>query len=150
MVKLRIPFYFESRLIYEWDQTFDEVRIYISVPPFTRASHLYILILPKLVTIGIKGNPPYLSHNLSHLILEDQSLWTLDEGVLEINLTKASPGTVWTAAFSDHLSLNSYTIQEEQVTQSLMRERFSMEHPGFDFSNAVFNGSTPNPKTFMK
>ena len=30
-----------------------------------------------------------------------------------------------------------------------MLERFQEEHPGFDFSNAEFNGSIPNPRTFM-
>jgi len=33
--------------------------------------------------------------------------------------------------------------------KKLMLERFQAEHPGFDFSNAEFNGSVPDPRTFM-
>ena len=30
-----------------------------------------------------------------------------------------------------------------------MLERFQEENPGFDFSNAQFNGQAPNPRDFM-
>jgi len=36
-----------------------------------------------------------------------------------------------------------------QIRSDIMRERFSEEHPGFDFSNATFNGNVPDPSKFM-
>ena len=46
-----------------------------------------------------------------------------------------------------HTEMDPVAIQEEQ--KRLMRERFSRENPGFDFSNASFSGDAPDPKTFM-
>lgn len=40
-------------------------------------------------------------------------------------------------------------ITNEEVKKQLMLERFQEENPGFDFSNAEFNGSVPDPQTFM-
>ena len=40
-------------------------------------------------------------------------------------------------------------MQEEATKQQMMLERFQEENPGFDFSNAEFNGAAPNPRTFM-
>ena len=31
----------------------------------------------------------------------------------------------------------------------MMLERFQVENPGFDFSQADFNGQVPDPKNFM-
>ena len=36
-----------------------------------------------------------------------------------------------------------------ETQKKLMLERFQAEHPGFDFSNAEFNGAAPDPRTFM-
>jgi hypothetical protein len=38
-------------------------------------------------------------------------------------------------------------VQQEQ--QKLLLQRFQMEHPGFDFSNAEFSGDAPNPREFL-
>jgi len=34
-------------------------------------------------------------------------------------------------------------------SQRLMLERFTAENPGFDFSNAEFNGTVPDARQFM-
>ncbi|KAF1777562.1 HSP20-like chaperone [Phytophthora cactorum] len=39
--------------------------------------------------------------------------------------------------------------QQEATKQQMMLERFQEENPGFDFSNAEFNGAAPDPRTFM-
>jgi hypothetical protein len=40
-------------------------------------------------------------------------------------------------------------MQQEATKQQMMLERFQEENPGFDFSNAEFNGAAPDPRTFM-
>lgn len=40
-------------------------------------------------------------------------------------------------------------LEQEETKKKLMLERFQEENPGFDFSGAEFNGSAPDPRTFM-
>lgn len=40
-------------------------------------------------------------------------------------------------------------LTNEEVKKKLMLERFQEENPGFDFSNAEFNGAAPDPQSFM-
>ena len=49
-----------GRLIYEWDQTLTEVNLYIQVPEGVRAKNLAIAIQNTHLSVGIKGNPPYI------------------------------------------------------------------------------------------
>jgi hypothetical protein len=39
--------------------------------------------------------------------------------------------------------------QKQDIQKSLLLERFQQENPGFDFRDAEFNGSVPDPRTFM-
>lgn len=56
----RHKFEHEGRTIYEWDQTYSEVNIYVQVPPNIRAKELYCDVQPTTVRLGIRPNPPYL------------------------------------------------------------------------------------------
>ncbi|RLN93889.1 hypothetical protein BBJ28_00012938 [Nothophytophthora sp. Chile5] len=40
-------------------------------------------------------------------------------------------------------------MAQEATKRQMMLERFQEENPGFDFSNAEFNGAAPDPRTFM-
>jgi hypothetical protein len=54
----------DGRTIYEWDQTFSEVNIYVEVPLGIKAKDLACTISVKHISLGLKGNPPYLDHEL--------------------------------------------------------------------------------------
>jgi hypothetical protein len=63
--------------IYEWDQTLEEVNLYISLPDRLPSRLLYCTIKPQHVELGVKGNPPYL--NVKKLV----TLWiSLPSGIL--------------------------------------------------------------------
>lgn len=51
--------------MFEWDQTLDEVNLYIDRPPNVHAKQFYCKVQSKHVELGIKGNPPYLNVCLS-------------------------------------------------------------------------------------
>lgn len=70
-----------------------------------------------------------------------------DDGELNINLQKMYKGQAWTCALQGRGQLDP--ISQEEVQRKLMLERFQEEHPGFDFSNAEFNGTVPDARTFM-
>jgi hypothetical protein len=144
----RKAFFFESRLIYEWEQSYDEVCVFIKTPRGARAAHLFVEISATRVKVGIKGNPPYLEHELNNKILLDESTWILQDGELEIILSKATSGNVWTSVFVEHETIDH--LAQEQATVAFMRERLGNEHPQFDFSVAEFNEAVPDPRTFLK
>jgi hypothetical protein len=72
----RQQFVYQGKLVYEWDQTLDDVNVYIKVPPFLLKKYakeyekqlkpgqklpkLEITIGPKKLSVGMTGNPPYL------------------------------------------------------------------------------------------
>lgn len=125
----------------------EEVRIYIKTPSGVRATHLQVDISPKHFKLGIKGNPPFLDHDFAGVVVADECTWTLQNEELEITLQKMKKAETWPACFVGHATLNS--MEQEEVKRSMTLERFQQEHPGFDFSNAEFNGNAPDPREFM-
>lgn len=49
-----------GRLIYEWDQTLEELNIFITPPEGLPASAIDCVITPTHLRLGIKGNPPFI------------------------------------------------------------------------------------------
>jgi hypothetical protein len=129
------------------EQSLEEVRIFIQTPAGVKASQLDIIIQPHHLRIGLKGNPPFLDHDLASTVIEEDCTWTLDGNELEISLQKMRKAETWNAAFKGHASLNP--LEEEEVKKKMTLERFQEEHPGFDFSGAEFSGSAPDPRTFL-
>lgn len=142
----RHKFCYQGRTVYEWDQTLEEVNLYVEVPPGVGAKLLDVDISIKHLCVGIKGNPPYLDQDLWSSCKAGESLWTIEDGVLTVQLVKAVKGEAWQAALQGH-QVDAATEREER--KRLMLERFQQENPGFDFSNAEFNGDVPNPATFL-
>lgn len=56
----RHKYEYQGRTIYEWDQAFSEVNIYVEVPPGVRAKQLFVDIKPNHLKLGISPNPPYI------------------------------------------------------------------------------------------
>lgn len=78
-------------MIYEWDQNLETVTIYIEAPPVLQPKNREILkkqlqpgeslpvldirIEPQELTVGIKGNPPFLKEKLGGQVIKTESLW---------------------------------------------------------------------------
>ena len=43
-----------------------------------------IVIKPKTMSVGIKGNPPFLNEKLGGMIVEEESFWMLEDDELHI------------------------------------------------------------------
>ena len=139
-----------GRLIYEWEQSLDELLIVITPPPSLPARLLSVSLQPEHVTVGIKGNPAFLDEALQHSIRAADSVWTLSDGELHLQLAKAEAGLTWTAATigphdDDELSGREAEAEKER----LLLERMGREHAGFDFSQATVNGHVPDARHFM-
>jgi len=143
----RQAFQFQGRTVYEWEQELDEVHIYIQPPPGITKDLLDIKIKPKHVEVGMKGNPPFLNEAPFSLVDVDASFWMIEDGELHLVLGKARKGETWHSALTGHGKLDMFT--EQEVQKKIMLERFQEENPGFDFSNAQFNGNCPDARDFM-
>jgi hypothetical protein len=99
--------------------------MYIEVPPGVRAKHLDVRIGSSQLTLGIKGNPPFIDEPFHLIVNTSESTWTLEDGVLHISLTKGSKGQAWECLLKGHTPVDPYTASE--VQKSLMLERFQAE-----------------------
>ena len=71
------------------------------------------------------------------------------DGEININLQKMNKAEAWDAALLGRDGAEVDPAAKEEVKRALMLERFQEEHPGFDFSNATFNGDIPSARDFM-
>ena len=143
----RTAFVHDGRTIYEWEQSLEEVLVYISPPAGVTASMVTCAFKTRHVTLGLKGVPPFLDEALACACSSGESHWTLDAGELTLTLTKASRGETWPAVFAGHGRLDA--AEEAATHKRLLLERFGEEHAGFDFSGADISGTVPDPRSFM-
>ncbi|KAG6493436.1 nudC domain-containing protein 2-like isoform X1 [Zingiber officinale] len=143
----RHSFFNGEQKVFEWDQTLDEVNMYIDLPPNVPKKLYYCKIQSGHVEVGIKGNPPYLNHDLACPVKTDSSFWTLEDEVMHVTLQKRDKGKTWSSPILGQGLLDPYAADLEQ--KRLMLQRFQEENPGFDFSQAQFSGTCPDPRSFM-
>eukprot|EP01025_Chloroclados_australasicus_P065949 TRINITY_DN9011_c0_g1_i4.p1 TRINITY_DN9011_c0_g1~~TRINITY_DN9011_c0_g1_i4.p1 ORF type:complete len:181 (-),score=15.67 TRINITY_DN9011_c0_g1_i4:479-1021(-) len=160
-------FIYNEKVVYEWDQTLQEINMYIQLPGEVKAKQLTCSIQSNKIDIGITGNPPYLEAStcfvfriqlkvyrrringqFSQRVLPSESFWTIEDGTLHIQLTKAEQGVPWKEVIVGHGNLQSMLGVEED-RKRLMLERFQLENPGFDFSQAQFSGEVPDAHKFL-
>ncbi|KAK6929465.1 CS domain [Dillenia turbinata] len=144
----RHGFFHGDQKVFEWDQTLEEVNIYITLPPDVPNKKLFFCkIDSKHIEVGIKGCSPYLNHDLTCPVKTDSSFWTLEDDTMHITLQKREKGQTWSSPIMGQGQLDPYAADLEQ--KRLMLQRFQEENPGFDFSQAQFSGYCPDPRTFM-
>lgn len=171
--KNRFRFEHNGRLIYEWEQTLTEVILYIPTPPgITKKAQMDVKLTAHHVMVALKGaTQRYLDEDTGGPIILDESTWFLEdndeynsrtagsvgEKVLVVNLQKMYKAQAWSCALvgaNSHGGASTATgqldaVSQEEVKKQMMRERFQEEHPGFDFSDADFNGQVPDAREFM-
>jgi len=146
----RYIFEHNGRTVYEWEQSLEEVNIYIKPPEGTRKAHLAIEIANDIVRVGLVGSEaPFLEEKPGGAVNVSESYWMLDDGEININLQKGFKGEMWEAALLGAHTIKVDPLTAEEEKKKLMKERFQAEHPGFDFSDAEFNGEVPVARDFM-
>ena len=115
-----------------------------------RGSKIECKIEPRRLRIGLKGNPPFIDESTPELVVVDESTWTMGEdGEINVTLQKAKRGVTWGCALMGRGQQEVDPVTKQEMQRSIMLERFQAENPGFDFSQAEFNGSVPDASTFM-
>ncbi|KYQ88860.1 hypothetical protein DLAC_10664 [Tieghemostelium lacteum] len=144
----RRKFEYQGRTVYEWEQSIDEVNIFISPPEGITAKMIACDLSTNKLILGIKGNPPFINEEFYSNIKVADSFWTFEDDVIHITVTKMNKAETWFAALKGHMNQIDTVINEEDK-KKIMLERFQEEHPGFDFSSAEFSGQSPDPRTFL-
>ncbi len=72
---------------------------------------------------------------------------TIEDDTIVIYLQKTKIGEGWKAALAAHAVHSE--LDEAQLRQQMLMDRFQRENPGFDFSRAQFSGSAPDPTEFL-
>uniref|UniRef100_A0A804MTM0 CS domain-containing protein n=1 Tax=Zea mays TaxID=4577 RepID=A0A804MTM0_MAIZE len=132
----RHSFVHNGQKVFEWDQTLEEVNMYIELPKG---------VPTKLFHCSIQAS--HVEHDLTHPVKTDSSFWTIEDGEMHITLQKREKGKTWSSPIQGQGILDPYAADQEQ--KRLMLQRFQEENPGFDFSQAQFSGTCPDPRTFM-
>ncbi|CAN1282333.1 NudC domain-containing protein 2 [Linum perenne] len=121
----RHSFVHNGKTVFEWDQTLDEVNLYIDRPTGVRPQQFHCVIGSTHLTIGIKGSPPYLDHDLAHPVKTDCSFWTLEDDIMHITLQKRDKGQTWASPIKGDAQLDPLSADIEQ--KRLMLQRFQEE-----------------------
>ncbi|CAN0396043.1 unnamed protein product, partial [Laminaria digitata] len=122
----RIKFEHEGRTIYEWEQSLEEVNLYIETPPGLRAESIDCKITPKHIRLGVKGNPPFIDEDTGGPVIVEESYWMMDGGELNVNLQKMKKADTWPAALrGSNTSVDPLTL--EGMQKKIMLERFQSE-----------------------
>lgn len=147
----RFVFQYNGREVYQWEQTLEDVTIYVRPPPHvSKGNQVNVVIQPGHLKLGLVGTSQlYLDEPTFSKVDLSESTWSLEDGVITIYLVKAHRGMLWEAALKGQTAVELDPLAKEEVKKSLILERFEEENPGFDFRDATFNGGVPDARTFM-
>jgi hypothetical protein len=126
-----------------------EVNIYVKAPPGVKAAQIVCNISPRKLELGIRGSDRYFISEATYSLVDtSESSWYMDDDIINIVLIKAHRAETWESALKT-VAARVDAFQKQDIQKSLLLERFQQENPGFDFRDAEFNGSVPDPRTFM-
>ena len=123
----RYKYEYQGRTIYEWEQTLEEVNIYVNPPPGVPRNMYDIEITHSHLRVGLKGTSPFIDEDTGGPVKVAESMWTLSDGVLNVNLQKMIKAEAWDCALRgrEGAALDAFT--QEEVKKKLMLERFQAE-----------------------
>lgn len=154
----RYIFAFNGREIYQWEQSLDDVTIYVQTPPqVTKGNQINLKITPSHLKLGLVGHSSwFLDEPTFSTVDVSESTWSLEDNdiagtgkMVTVYLTKAHRGQLWDYALRGNQAVQLDPVAKEEVKKDLLLERFQEEHPGFDFRDATFNGGVPDARTYM-
>jgi CS domain len=123
----RLVFEHEGRTIYEWEQSLEEVNIFIEPPEGLPRELIAIVIGHRHLTVGVKGAPPFIDEDTFGAVKPDESLWTIADGEIMISLQKVFKAEAWDSALLGRTGQTVDPVTKEEVKKKLMLERFQEE-----------------------
>ena len=124
-----------------WSQTVEEVHITVNLKTRTRGRDVTCEIRPNSIRLVIQSVELF-SGQLYGTVIENESVWSLSNGKeLDIALIKSlkDASNCWKSLLKDKFVADPKVFDD--MEKKLTLERFHLEHPGFDFSNAEISGN---------
>lgn len=126
--KVKIPpvgrqkFVYDGQTVYEWEQTLDDVKIYIAPPPGLAAADMEITIAERELKVGLRGaDRPFLHERFPSVVKVVDSWWMLDDGEIEIQLTKMRKAEMWPCALAGHGEVRACSRHANSLLLALRR-----------------------------
>jgi hypothetical protein len=94
----------KGRVIYEWEQTSSEVRLYIKLPKGLTKKKIDVRMWPRHIKIGRTGNAPFIREELYSVVDVEACSWEVtgnQNDELVVTLMKASKSE-WPCVFLAH------------------------------------------------
>lgn len=104
----RYIFTYDNQKIYEWEQSLEDVTMYIDAPSSKQrnviASDIIVNILHDRLQVGLRGCDRYFIDELTYdkVKAKDSSWYLDDEGVITIILLKCFRGQTWESVLRGH------------------------------------------------
>ena len=103
----------ENGTTYRWTQTLTELELSVSIPAGTRGKQMDVVITPKRLKLGLKGQPALIEGQFTKEVLVDDSTWTVDGAECVVQLQKGSGQNWWSAVIEGHQGIDVTKIQPE-------------------------------------
>ncbi|BAM41524.1 uncharacterized protein TOT_030000949 [Theileria orientalis strain Shintoku] len=124
--------------------------LYVPIDRKTTKKDITVEFKPRNMSIEINKNEikTEIKGSLYSTISTLESYWIIEDVELEIHLVKALEGEVWECVMmgDDPVTFDGKELDKKKM----LLERFQKEHPRFDFSEAEINGTTPDPRTYLR
>ncbi|PWN32882.1 6PF2K-domain-containing protein [Meira miltonrushii] len=85
----------QDSLPYRWAQTLESVTLTMPLPDKIRARDLDVVLKRSTFKVAIKKGAILLDDELFNLIKEDDSTWSVSDGILDVHLEKAQKDQWW-------------------------------------------------------
>ncbi|KAI6653758.1 NudC domain-containing protein 2-like [Oopsacas minuta] len=124
-----------------WAQTVEEVQITVNLKTKTSGREVNCQIKPNSIKLVIQSVVLF-SGQLYSTVIEDESTWSINDGrEIEIILIKSirEARNCWKSLLKDKFAADPKVFDD--MEKKLTLERFHLENPGFDFSNADISGN---------
>jgi hypothetical protein len=149
-----------GRLLYEWEQTLDEVNVFVPTDAALHATRdLNVLVTGNSIEITSTKSTTKKTDDDDVVVvfpklrffrptIADESVWTRDArtGEIHVQVVKCKKAEPWVGAFvCDSEATASMKGISDEERKRMMRARFQRDHPGFDFSEAEFEDGKEIP-----
>ncbi len=102
---------------YYWQQTLEEVTMYMKLPKGTTTKMLEVKITSTRIKVGIKGQEPLVDGELNKRILADETIWTIetekDDKVFQATFTKKEQMNWWDRVIKGDAYIDTQKIEPE-------------------------------------
>ena len=141
----RYIFEYSGQKVYEWEQSLEEVTIYIDAPPNLpkeNAGHfINVNILPTRLQVGMRGFDRYfIDERTFDKVKVKESSWYLGDGVITCVLAKCFRGQTWEGVLCGHHDAAAAVQQHNNGEKNSDRTDIN-DADGNGSGNAVVNES---------